>query len=89
MEYLLGLLFITGLTSPLGLMYGGIDEAGVNGGVGFPGIGLCWYECIDLLPPEPPLFIPDVFEDDVEFSPKLDDVGGTTPGPLLPVGGYW
>lgn len=30
-----------GLMSGFGLTYGVIDEAGVSGGVGFPGIGLC------------------------------------------------
>lgn len=28
--------------SGLGLTYGVIEEAGVSGGVGFPGTGLCW-----------------------------------------------
>lgn len=31
-----------GLISALGLMYGGILVAGVSGGVGLPGMGLCW-----------------------------------------------
>jgi len=91
----LGLLVITGLVSPFGLIYGGIDDAGVRGGVGFPGIGLCWYECIDRLEPPPPtpLFMPPppgVDETEDELSPNVED-GGTPPappGPLFPVGGY-
>lgn len=31
-----------GLISGLGLTYGVNDVAGVNGGVGLPGTGLCW-----------------------------------------------
>jgi hypothetical protein len=40
----LGLRSLTrlGLTSWFGLMYGGRLLAGVSGGVGLPGIGLCW-----------------------------------------------
>lgn len=38
-QNLLGI--ITGLTSGFGLIYGVIEDAGVNGGVGLPGTGLC------------------------------------------------
>lgn len=31
-----------GLMSGFGLMYGVMEEAGVSGGVGLPGTGLCW-----------------------------------------------
>lgn len=31
-----------GLISGFGLTYGVIEVAGVNGGVGLPGTGLCW-----------------------------------------------
>lgn len=87
MNLLEGLLFITGLVSPFGLIYGGIDEAGVNGGVGLPGIGLCWYECIDLLLPPPPFMLPGLEDDEDGLSMKFDELGGAPPEPGFPVCG--